>query len=412
MLTYADDYGNTIPVNSSFVVSPTSQWTLGYIYNAHNNQTQFYDDWTPFHFTSSDFGSIGPAFFLRSGGPGPIFGQGLSTQLEICSGGWSQFPGPSARLLLPQSALNANQDIYFLLTYDNSTRTGTMSVATMVNGSLTLVPTPGPATNYPNTNPGVQTGMNGGADGDRLVNWSTLTGASIKNVCFANKIMTMSQVFGPVPASWTTTGIDGTVPVASDRVLQAGQTDAKQNGIYMVSSDGTQLQRPPDFAAGSHAESAYVFANGPGQSNDNKGFLCTNNAATIVDTDAQTWQVYTAAGGLGGLSVNGSSISSSSPVSFNQNVLAPELFTGTLTVQPAQISDSSGTLTFTNTSIAAPQVTTGTLAVAPASLTDSSGAISMGSTNLVTTGNVQASAHKSLCCASEGCSGTSNYRAS
>jgi hypothetical protein len=61
ILTYADDYGNTIPL-STFAVSDTSRWTLGYIFNANGNQTTFYDDYTAFHFASSDFSSIGPAF--------------------------------------------------------------------------------------------------------------------------------------------------------------------------------------------------------------------------------------------------------------------------------------------------------------------------------------------------------------
>jgi hypothetical protein len=215
--------------------------------------------------------------------------------------------------------------------------------------------------------------------------------AVFSDVLLANKIMTLQEVFGPAAAGWTTTGIDGVIPSANDRVLLAGQTNAVQNGLWQVSTDGTSLQRPSDFAAGSHAESAYVFVNGSGASNDNKGFLCTNNSETIVDTDAQAWQVYTAAGGLGGLSVNGSTIStSSSSVSFANPVTL-----GSLSLTPAHIVDSSGTVTFTDTNIVAPSVQAGSLSTSAGSLTDSSGLIVMGSTNLSTSGQAQATAFTS-----------------
>jgi hypothetical protein len=270
----------------------------------------------------------------------------------------------------------------------------------MVNGSLQLVPTAGGWNLYRNTNPGYSTydeGLFIANVGDALYALQAYSGgpATFTNITLANKIMTLQEVFGPAPAGWTTTGIDGVVPSANDRVLLAGQTNAVQNGIWQVSSDGTSLQRPADFAAGSNAQSAYVFVNGSGQTNDNKGFLETSNGASLVDTDAQTWQVYTAAGGLGGLSVNGSTISASSNITFANNIVAPELITGTTTLLPAQIADSTGTLTFSGTNIVAPSVNTGTLTASAGSLTDSSGSISMGSTSVTTTGSVQATAFTS-----------------
>jgi hypothetical protein len=395
LLSVLDSFGRSI-VPSNYPLS--GNWTFAYKFNG-GNFDGFFSSEIYLRFNENGSRTAGPNFFPRSGTPGQgIMHPDLSSQIEACSGGWAQLPGNPGRMIFPTTAFQYTDDVYFHFTWLASEQKCTMSIAKMVNGSLQLVPTAGPFLSYRNTNPGYSTydeGLYIGEVSNLLydIHVNRASPAVFSDVLLANKIMTLQEVFGPAPAGWTTTGIDGVIPSANDRVLLTAQTDPKQNGLWQVSTDGTALQRPADFAVGSHAASAYCFVTGSGLSNDNKGFLCTSDGpADVVGTDNLTWQIYTASGGLGGLSVNGSTISTSSPnVTFANNVVAPELITGTLTVQPAHISDSSGTLTFTNTNIVAPSVVSGSLSMSSGSLTDSSGQITLGSTNLSTTGQVQAS---------------------
>jgi hypothetical protein len=253
----------------------------------------------------------------------------------------------------------------------------------------TLIPPPGFGWSYNQSPSEIWWGL--GAM--RMYDWSWP--GQVSKITVADSVMTLQQAFVtqylPPPAGFVQSGIDGVTPSANDRVLLTAQTNAVENGLWQVSADGSALQRPVDFATGSHAESVYVFVNGSGASNDNKGFLCSSDGPTIVDTDAQTWQVYTAAGGLGGLSVNGNTISTSS----DSVAFANPVAVGSTTVAPAHIADSSGTLTFDSTNIVAPSVSSGTLTATSGSLSDSSGNISMGSTNLSTSGTLTATSYNS-----------------
>jgi hypothetical protein len=345
LLTTPDSAGRTIQPYL-YRASSTSSWTVGCIWTPPANFT--YDQW-------HDDMSLSFAF-------GPNYDNRRSSYTSV----GPKSPAPDTRIYFyntvtskptyyNQSDFPLGQPIYLLTTFDGQTQTATQTIARFINGSFVL---PTPLTNSNPTTRTVAEGLSNGEVGDALVQFEA-SYTDFTNVVLASKVLTLQETFGPAPASWTTTGIDGVVPSASDRILLAGQTNAVQNGLWQVSSDGTQLERPADFSEGSDARSAYVFVSG-GESNDDKGFLCTNDSATIVGTDAQTWQVYTASGGLGGLSVNGNTIST-----------------------------SAANVAFAN------PVAVGTLTASSGSIVDSSGTISMGSTNVSTSGTVTATSYNS-----------------
>lgn len=72
------------------------------------------------------------------------------------------------------------------------------------------------------------------------------------------------------------TTVDGYVLNSGDRVLVLHQTNAVENGIYIVQAPGVTPIRSTDFAVGNSARRAYIFVN----NGDNNGFLsfvCIND---------------------------------------------------------------------------------------------------------------------------------------
>ena len=102
--------------------------------------------------------------------------------------------------------------------------------------------------------------------------------------------------------------IDGVYVSVEDRVLVKDQTDATQNGIYIVTS-GSWL-RAEDADEGSKLVSAAVFVS-EGTTNADKGFVCTNDSITIGVTGI-TFVNFTTTGGISaglGIVVNGTEVS-------------------------------------------------------------------------------------------------------
>jgi hypothetical protein len=96
------------------------------------------------------------------------------------------------------------------------------------------------------------------------------------------------------PLSGLATTVD-TVPLDTDgmRVLLTAQTDAKENGIWVVHSGA--WTRPVDFAVGSDAHAAFVLAIS-GAAWLGSGWVCTNAAgAGIVGTNNLTFVQFSAA---------------------------------------------------------------------------------------------------------------------
>lgn len=113
--------------------------------------------------------------------------------------------------------------------------------------------------------------------------------------------------------------VDGIGVLAGERVLVKNQTTASQNGIYIVdpnSVPGTSyaLLRADDMAAGTDANSDYVFVN-LGTLNGNTGWVVTGpdtsvDATVTVGTDAMTWTQFTGAGSFD-ISTDGSILTDS-----------------------------------------------------------------------------------------------------
>lgn len=130
---------------------------------------------------------------------------------------------------------------------------------------------------------------------------SIAQGQAIKKACLAvatsNVTLSGSQT------------VDGVTLAAGNRALLIGQTDAKQNGIWLVQTGA--WTRPADFATGSSVASAFVFVE-KGTLNADNGYSCINDdGQDIVDTSPLTWTQSAAAGVVlagSGLSKNGNTL--------------------------------------------------------------------------------------------------------
>jgi hypothetical protein len=76
--------------------------------------------------------------------------------------------------------------------------------------------------------------------------------------------------------------VDGVSLSAGDRILVKDQTDATENGIYVVAA--SSWSRADDMDEGSEFPAAAVFVTA-GTVNDNLGFTCTNDSAPTLGTD-------------------------------------------------------------------------------------------------------------------------------
>lgn len=107
-----------------------------------------------------------------------------------------------------------------------------------------------------------------------------------------------------------TTTIDGISVKVGDRVLLMSQTDATQNGIYVVQTGA--WTRPPDFAVGAHRASAAVFVEQGATYADNGFTLVSDPPNDVVGTNTLTWVQYTGLGEVivsNGLTKTGNTIS-------------------------------------------------------------------------------------------------------
>jgi hypothetical protein len=102
--------------------------------------------------------------------------------------------------------------------------------------------------------------------------------------------------------------IDGVTLVAGDRVLVKSQTNAAQNGIYVVQASGAAV-RATDFDAPSEVDGGdFVFVTG-GTLYDNTGWVQTSVGITVVGTDPIEFTQFSGAGTYTngyGLELNGS----------------------------------------------------------------------------------------------------------
>lgn len=83
--------------------------------------------------------------------------------------------------------------------------------------------------------------------------------------------------------------LDGVTLAAGDRVLLAAQTDAIENGMYVIADAGTAPERAPDLPVGSGACGTYAFVD-EGTMYVDRSFVCVSNVgADVVGTHPLEW---------------------------------------------------------------------------------------------------------------------------
>jgi hypothetical protein len=93
--------------------------------------------------------------------------------------------------------------------------------------------------------------------------------------------------------------VDGVVLATGDRILLKNQTDATENGIYVVNASGSPT-RAADYPSGMSASSTFMFVT-EGTTNGNTGWFCTSNdGIDVVGTHSLSYQQFSDASGGGG----------------------------------------------------------------------------------------------------------------
>jgi hypothetical protein len=95
--------------------------------------------------------------------------------------------------------------------------------------------------------------------------------------------------------------IDGQTPSASDRVLLKDQSDATENGIYVVTTvgDGSSayvLTRGPDADTAAELTGGTFFFVEEGSANADNGYVATHNGTPTLGTDDITFSQFSGAG--------------------------------------------------------------------------------------------------------------------
>ena len=126
--------------------------------------------------------------------------------------------------------------------------------------------------------------------------------ASVKLASTANVAGTYNNGNGTITAgSNGAISIDGVTPSANDRVLLKNQTDATENGLYLVTTvgDGSTayvLTRTPDAdAAAEITGGAFVFVE-QGTANADNGYVFTHNGTPTLGTTDITVEQFSGAG--------------------------------------------------------------------------------------------------------------------
>jgi len=135
--------------------------------------------------------------------------------------------------------------------------------------------------------------------------------------------------------------IDGVSVLAGDRVLVKDQTDAKENGVYIVASGS--WARSTDMDANSDFPSASIFVQ-QGTVNADIGYVCTNDSVTLGSTNI-TFVQFNGASNIiagAGLSKTGNELSvnvDDSTIEISSDTLQIK----NLGVDTAQLADGSVT---------------------------------------------------------------------
>jgi len=164
--------------------------------------------------------------------------------------------------------------------------------------------------------------------------------------------------------------IDGVLLSAGDRVLLAGQTNAVQNGIYIVSA--TAWSRSSDMAAGSDGSGNFAFVT-EGTTNDDTGWVCINSTgAAVVGTNALVFTQFSGAG----TGITGSGATGNIPK-----------FTGSAAVGDSIMSEAAGVITVAGDMNVTGSYKVGGTQIAMANLSDESTVLRTNAGRNLLTGN-------------------------
>ena len=142
--------------------------------------------------------------------------------------------------------------------------------------------------------------------------------------------------------------IDGVTLTQGDRVLVKAQTTASQNGIYVFSAAGAEMDRAIDMDAPGEFVGSFFFVE-EGTANSDQGFVCSTNGTVTVGTTEITFSQFTGTGQITagtGLSKVGNTISAEVDGEFITIINDKISMTGTGTIGEVLQSDGGGGVTY------------------------------------------------------------------
>jgi len=160
--------------------------------------------------------------------------------------------------------------------------------------------------------------------------------------------------------------LDGVTLVTGDRVLVKDQTDATENGLYIVVASGT-ASRDPQFDTIAELSGQMIVVN-QGTANDNKIFLCTTDSNATIGVSNITYSQVTPANvgtvtsvavadsGSSEFTVTGSPITSSGTINLAVNSIANTKITGLGTASTQDVGTSANNVVQLNGSAQLPAV--------------------------------------------------------
>ena len=160
--------------------------------------------------------------------------------------------------------------------------------------------------------------------------------------------------------------LDGVTLVTGDRVLVKDQTDATENGLYIVVASGT-ASRDPQFDTIAELSGQMIVVN-QGTANDNKIFLCTTDSDATIGVSNITYTQVTPANvgtvtsvgvadsGSSEFTVTGSPITSSGTINLEVNAIDNSKITGLGTASTQDVGTSANNVVQLNGSAQLPAV--------------------------------------------------------
>jgi hypothetical protein len=160
--------------------------------------------------------------------------------------------------------------------------------------------------------------------------------------------------------------LDGVTLVTGDRVLVKDQTDATENGLYIVVASGA-ASRDPQFDTIAELSGQMIVVN-QGTANDNKIFLCTTDSNATIGISNITYTIITPANvgtvtsvavadaGSSEFTVANSPITSSGTITLEVNAIDNSKITGLGTAATLNVGTSANNVVQLNGSAQLPAV--------------------------------------------------------